>query len=904
VTSLSPSPTGGGAGRESTVPFFGAPRRSPHLIRRPRLEARLDEGAMITTISAGAGSGKTALLATWVSASAVNGVWVDASTAPGDRVSFWRHTFDLLAEAAGRDGDEALRDTVLATSSTLADATVSTAVARLARSAGSMVVVVDNAHLLDLDAVGPDLVALARFSTGARIIVADRRRRFRPELLASDVDEVRLASDDLLLDADETARVIDATRTRHRLRGRIDAAEVLRLTGGIAGLTRQLVAHGTTRPERSDDPDLLVAWMSDARRILRDARAAATPDAAAPHAKGAVAGAPATDRLETGAVPAAHLLALLGSATPEEAARLASVPSDAAAAVLDSAADHGLGGWHGEGRSASFTFAPLVTRAAAAVVARSASADERRRVAARLAQAHAVRGEATTAFCLAIDAGDFDLAVAIGKRSFLQMIKDDTPALLQRLRRVPLTRLRRHPLLILFLAMLHAQSPRGRAAAILHFGLAERLARATEATASPEDRAVMVGVRNASMRMQGAFDKAVPVAREFLERFDALTPEEQDRLSSLSRHLLWQVAHTLFFAGETDAAVGATQRMLAVPVPEDLVEDRGIQPALTLMAAVQATVGSITSARETLAEAARHPRRSSPFYAVWERTADALSAIERGEFDAAVGLLDSLDHAVDDGEYWPVDVVVRAMGEAGAGRAPDALRRIEAVLDADSPPRQAAAARDLVVVLRAILSAAVRPAGEAALVLRHVSRTGALSALAESVVALRGGDPVRALGLAGQASGEPSVPRVRAAALLVRAASCLALGQEEAVARAARDALGILETESLSTPWVLLTADERVAITALVEGQASDVTRERLARMPVLFHVRAHVERLTERERAVLARLVAGDTIPQVAEASGVSSNTIKTQRARIYRKLGVDNRADAARVALENDLL
>jgi LuxR family maltose regulon positive regulatory protein len=870
---------------------------------------------MITTISAGAGSGKTALLATWVSAHALDGVWVDASTAPGDRVSFWRHAFDLLAEAAGRDGDGALRDAALPPSSTLTEATVSTAVARLARSVGSMVVVVDNAHLLDLDAIGPDLVALARFSTGTRIVVADRRRRFRPELLASDVDEVRLTPDDLLLDADETARVIDATRTRHRMRGRVDVAEVHRLTGGIAGLTRRLVAHGTAHPERTDDPDLLVAWTSDARHILRNTGVADTPDAEAldtdtsdaesPDAAGLDAAGLDAARLETGAVPAAHLLALLGSATPEEAARLAGVPPTAAAAVLDAAADHGLGGWRGEGRSETFVFAPLATRAAAAIVARSAPADEQRRVAAHLAQAYALRGEATTAFCLAIDAGDFDLAIAIGKRSFLQMIKDDTPALLQRLRRVPLTRLRRHPLLILFVAMLHAQSPRGRAAAILHFGLAERLARATEATASPEDRAVMVGVRNATMRMQGAFDKAVPVARDFLERFDALTPEEQDRLSSLSRHLLWQAAHTLFFAGETAAAIGATQRMLAVPVPEDLVEDRGIQPALTLMAAVQATVGSIASARETLAEAARHPRRASPFYAVWERAAEALSAIERGEFDAAVDLLDTLDHPVGDGEYWPVDVIVRAMGDVGAGRAPDALRRIEAVLDADSPPRQAAAARDLVVVLRAILAAADRPAGEATLELRHVSRTGALSALAESVVALRGGDPVRALGVAGQASGEPSAaPRVRAAALLVRAASCLAIGQEEAAARAARDALGILETESLSTPWLLLTEGERAAITALLEGELSVTAAERLARMPVLFHVRAHVERLTERERAVLARLVAGDTIPQVAEASGVSSNTIKTQRARIYRKLGVDNRADAARVALENDLL
>lgn len=864
--------------------FFGAPRRAPHLVRRPALEARLDDAPMITTISAGAGFGKTTLLTMWVSSRAPAGVWIDASAAPGARVPFWTNVFRLVGEAGVLESNGALRDAALPPDGSLSEDTVTSAVSTFARSLSSpVVIVVDDAHLIDLDAIGPDLVAFARFAVGSHLLVADRRRRFRPSLFASDIDELRLSSDDLLLDDEETAAVVAIARPRAR--GRIDPDEVHRLTGGVVGLTRRVVAHGTSHPERADGADLLEPWVARTAHIHTGA------DASGPAAAGLVP---------------AHLIATLGTATGEEAALLAGISPAAAIGVLETAGDHGLGRWREEGSTGAFVFAPIVTRVAAAAVAHTAVGPERRRVAARFAHVFAVRGDALTAFALAIDAEDFDLAVAIGKRSFLQMVRDDTPGVLQRLRRVPLTRLRRHPLLVLFMAMLHAQSPRGRAAAVFHFGVAEQLAKATEATASPDDRVVMVGVRSATMRMQGKFDKAAPVAREFLDRFDRLTLEEQDRLSSLSRHLLWQVAHTLFFAGETEAAIAAAQRMLAIPVPEDLVEDRGIRPALTLMAGVQAAVGSIGDARETLAEAVVHPQRKSAFYAVWERAAEALADIEEGEFESARELVESLDHAMGEGEYWPVEVVVRSLAEVAAGRTDDALRILEGVLDADSPPRQASATRDVVIALRALLSVAGRPAGTATTVLRHLSRGGPLSMLVESVVALRAGDPATAIELTGPAFDDRSTsPRLRAAALLVRAVACSSVAQSEAAARAGREAISVMDGSGLATPWMLLTSEERTTLLELVgPGTATPAVTASVGRMPIVFRSGAQVERLTARERDVLTRLVAGDTIPQVAEASGVSSNTVKTQRARIYRKLGVDNRADAARVALEHDLI
>ena len=53
-------------------------------------------------------------------------------------------------------------------------------------------------------------------------------------------------------------------------------------------------------------------------------------------------------------------------------------------------------------------------------------------------------------------------------------------------------------------------------------------------------------------------------------------------------------------------------------------------------------------------------------------------------------------------------------------------------------------------------------------------------------------------------------------------------------------------------------------------------------------------EELSAREREVLALLAQGKTLQGVATALGLSFGTVGTYVARLYRKLGVNNRAQA----------
>lgn len=66
----------------------------------------------------------------------------------------------------------------------------------------------------------------------------------------------------------------------------------------------------------------------------------------------------------------------------------------------------------------------------------------------------------------------------------------------------------------------------------------------------------------------------------------------------------------------------------------------------------------------------------------------------------------------------------------------------------------------------------------------------------------------------------------------------------------------------------------------------------------------AQVERLSERERTVFASLGRGAEMSEIAASMNVSVKTVETYRARIKQKLGIKNRVELLRFAVECELL
>jgi FixJ family two-component response regulator len=67
-----------------------------------------------------------------------------------------------------------------------------------------------------------------------------------------------------------------------------------------------------------------------------------------------------------------------------------------------------------------------------------------------------------------------------------------------------------------------------------------------------------------------------------------------------------------------------------------------------------------------------------------------------------------------------------------------------------------------------------------------------------------------------------------------------------------------------------------------------------------LREARARYERLTPREREVLAHVIAGQLNKQIAFDLGTTEQTIKVHRGRVMEKLGANSAADLARIAAE----
>ena len=62
-------------------------------------------------------------------------------------------------------------------------------------------------------------------------------------------------------------------------------------------------------------------------------------------------------------------------------------------------------------------------------------------------------------------------------------------------------------------------------------------------------------------------------------------------------------------------------------------------------------------------------------------------------------------------------------------------------------------------------------------------------------------------------------------------------------------------------------------------------------------------EKLSDREYDVFRRLVAGESVGDIAASLNLSGKTVSTHKARLMEKLGVDNQADLVRYAMRHKL-
>jgi LuxR family transcriptional regulator, maltose regulon positive regulatory protein len=152
------------------------PRSRHRLVPRPRLADRLTEAmeGELTVVCAPAGFGKTALLADWARHSARPVAWLSLDAGDNDPVRFWRHVAAALAGV--REGiGQRLAPLLGPPSPRSFEAVVTTLVNEFAAAPDEPVLVLDDYHLIESQAVHQSLVfLLEHLPAGLRLAVAGR----------------------------------------------------------------------------------------------------------------------------------------------------------------------------------------------------------------------------------------------------------------------------------------------------------------------------------------------------------------------------------------------------------------------------------------------------------------------------------------------------------------------------------------------------------------------------------------------------------------------------------------------------------------------------------------------------------------------------------------------------------
>jgi LuxR family maltose regulon positive regulatory protein len=185
------------------------PAIPPELVRRRRLEERLNGGSPrpVTLVSAGPGSGKTLAVASWVDAVPVASAWLSVDESDNDLRTLWSDVLGALALGAVLPADSALLQMVPA--ATFGPPEVLRVRAGLAELPGPVVLILDDVHHLRNGAVLDSISELIEHQPpGLRLVLVTRTDpAVRLHLLRVSGRLTEIRSQDLAFTADEAAEL-------------------------------------------------------------------------------------------------------------------------------------------------------------------------------------------------------------------------------------------------------------------------------------------------------------------------------------------------------------------------------------------------------------------------------------------------------------------------------------------------------------------------------------------------------------------------------------------------------------------------------------------------------------------------------------------------------------------------
>jgi DNA-binding CsgD family transcriptional regulator len=410
----------------------------------------------------------------------------------------------------------------------------------------------------------------------------------------------------------------------------------------------------------------------------------------------------------------------------------------------------------------------------------------------------------------------------------------------------------------------------------------------------PLDRLIAATGRVAGHRTAGRVQDAAREARRARTTLDRFSRQDRAQVQPVLPHFLTQWGR----AFELNDEGGIREYEEAWDLAQLTGQSEIARRAAASLAWHHVDHGNLNEAEKWIAKAknATSPgiRYDAPLY-----VAMAMLAGDRLDWLSMASHLQSLE-AVPIGEYWAAEGWARACGVRTEAEAV----RVEALIQHHlrSNPEQigdTGANRRYVASARARLAGIRKRPGVAEITTEKPTE---LDQIMTAVAAYRSGQMHGAIRAASRALEVEGSTRMQIAGHLLTAAARLSLGRNDAARDAFQCAHALVESERLWGGYRILETSHVLALSTLA-GVDTHLTEEDAHAATSTAASSEALASLTTKERQMLVYLASDISMSDIAEALFVSQNTVKSTRTRLYKKLRVNTRHEAAEIAYKAGL-
>ena len=243
------------------------PPVAPNLVLRPRLMQRLLGvlNSRLVLVSAPAGFGKTTLLSQWSHSCHIPITWLSLEEAENDPVRFWDYLIAALRKIAPTIGETTLAQ-LHSSQPVHIESTLTTLINDIATISGDLILVLDDYHFIQSEAVHKGVTfLLEHLPTKMHIVIATREdpplplARFRGKgmLLDIRVDDLRFTPDEVIALLAGMGGPILSTASVAALNTRTE--------GWVAGLKMAVLSM-----QNEKDVEKFVSGLADTQRYIMD----------------------------------------------------------------------------------------------------------------------------------------------------------------------------------------------------------------------------------------------------------------------------------------------------------------------------------------------------------------------------------------------------------------------------------------------------------------------------------------------------------------------------------------------------------------------------------------------------------------------------------------------------------